>query len=137
MENKNQKPAEGGFVTNAFAQLLPTLEHGATQQEASAKLTELIQACALNNKPGKITLEITVEPTGSNAMNFSGDVKIKKPKVKPAKTLLFYDGEKGFALSKNNPAQHEMGFVKEVAKPDAEVRSVQPEQTEVRQVVNG
>ena len=56
---------------------------------AGEKLAQLILAVSANQKPGTLTLKITVRPSTAGALAVKADVATKLPKGLPAETLLW------------------------------------------------
>jgi hypothetical protein len=119
--NENQSP---GVPGNAFPQLLSVLENGDTQNEASQKLTKLVERVTALGKPGKLVLTLTVEKAGGTAVNFEADITLKMPKLPADKTLMFVDTENGFVLMRNRK-QMDLSF-SEIPKPEPQVAEELP-----------
>lgn len=87
----------------AFATFL--LEHakGRTHDELSHKLRELVAAVADTNKPGNLTLKISVKPTKQEgALEVSDDVKLTAPQGRPSSIFFATDS---YDLVRTDPRQ--------------------------------
>lgn len=133
MQNTTETPVPG----NAFPQLLAMLEEGEIQNDASRRLTSLVERVTQLGKAGKLILTLTVEPAGrGNAVNFDAELQVKEPKSPKNQTLLFVDPDKGYVLTKDNPKQKSFAFA-EVPRPAAvEVKTVETTMGEIKTAVN-
>ena len=85
-----------------FADTLLELFDGASHDELSEALNELLQAVALTGKSGTLTYTLKVRPAGRNATGtvmFTDNVATKMPKVERQETVFFVDGD-------GNPSRH-------------------------------
>lgn len=89
---------------------------------AGEKLAQLILAVSANQKPGTLTLKITVRPSTAGALAVKADVATKLPKGLPAETLLWPtpDGN----LIGNDPRQEQIDLRTVPASPVRELKSV-------------
>lgn len=87
-----------------FAATLLAIGSGRTHRDLSEQLREVIKACNITNKAGKIQLTLNFKPQkGTGAMFVTADVKAAKPKF-DADPSIFYATDDG-ALHRNNPNQ--------------------------------
>jgi len=75
MANENLKPDAAEFD---FAAFLADFGHGATNKLASAKLREIVQACAATGKKGALTIKIVCGSVGGLA-ELRAAITITKP----------------------------------------------------------
>lgn len=78
---------------------------GTLNDKITAALGEVVEAVTHLEKPGKVTVEIVVEPAGSGGRTVSvaGHVVAKPPKPAP-EISIFYAGDKG-SLHREDPYQ--------------------------------
>lgn len=74
-----------------FADLLRDHRRGATHDELTEKLRELVAAVTEQNKAGTLTITIGMKPAGkaSGAFDVSFDAKVKLPKQDPGSSIFF------------------------------------------------
>lgn len=72
--------------------IIDSLRHirgGIFLDEAAEGLAELVQAVDSTQKPGKLTIEISLRRATAGAMAISGKVTVRKPKEPDAEALMF------------------------------------------------
>lgn len=75
---------------------------GRANDEATAKLKEIVEAVNRTGKPGKITIELTVKPVPNIAGTYSLEDKITHaPPKEPRKSMWFATADGG--LTRNQP----------------------------------
>lgn len=90
-----------------FAATLLAIGRGKIHRDLSEQLREIIKACTVTNKAGKIQLTLNFKPQkGTGAMFVSADIKAAKPKF-DAEPSIFYATEDG-ALLRNDPNQQSL-----------------------------
>lgn len=122
-----------------FADWLRAHARGSVNDEATAELADVVEAVTQLGKPGKVTIEVTVEPSGATgqAVVVAAKVKTKKPEAAP-EAGLFFVGEHG-ALHRNDPYHPQMvdqqtARVIPAATDDAPKRVVDGDTGEIRRV---
>ena len=97
-----------------FASMLLELNGGDVEQELSGKLTELVSAVKLVQKPGSITVTLKVKPAttgGAEVVFVTDEIKTKVPEFDRASTLFFIDDEN--QLRRQDQRQSTMHFADE------------------------
>ena len=97
-----------------FAQMLLELNGGDVERELSGKLTELVAAVKLVEKPGSMTLTLKVKPAtkgGAEVVFVTDEIKTRVPEFDRASTLFFIDDEN--QLRRQDPRQANINFEKE------------------------
>lgn len=91
-----------------FGDWLGAHARGSVNDEATAELADVVEAVTQLGKPGKVTVEVTVEPSGRGGQSviLAAKVKVKKPEPAP-EAGLFFVGAHG-ALHRNDPYQPQM-----------------------------
>lgn len=106
----DQKSAEDTTTADEapdFAKTLLDMSRGKTHRDLSEQLREVIKACTVTGKAGKIQLTLNFKPQkGTGAMFVSADIKAAKPKF-DAEPSIFYATEDG-ALLRNDPTQQSL-----------------------------
>ncbi len=107
-----------------FADVLRDLGKGQVADEAAVLLTDLVTAVVTYGKKGHFTLTISVAPfKGSvDQVSVSAIAKSSPPAADPI-AAPFFVGDGG-NLTRNDPRQDAMFELREVAKPDADLRDV-------------
>ena len=102
-----------------FAAVLAQHNKGAALDEASKKLTEIIEAVRNTGKTGSITVKLTITRSNDNKrmLKIDDDVKAVVPKEK-RRSLWFPDDNN--QLHRNDPTQHELMTVSEVKQREQE-----------------
>jgi hypothetical protein len=78
---------------------------GTLNDEITAALGEVVAAVTHLEKPGKVVVEITVEPAGSGGRTVAVAGKVTaKPPVPAPEMSIFFAGEQG-SLHRNDPFQ--------------------------------
>ena len=73
-----------------FIKFLQEHRNGATHDDLSDKLRELVAAVVEEGKAGKLTLTISLKPMGKNdGLEVSADVKLAAPKPTPGVSIFF------------------------------------------------
>ena len=127
------KPGQGRTVDRAtgevtegtirpFADVLRDLGRGQIADEAAVMLTDLVQAVIAYGKKGTFTLTIAVAPFkgSTDQVSVSAVAKSRPPAADPI-AAPFFVGDGG-NLTRNDPRQDVMFDLREVAKPDADLR---------------
>ena len=111
-EIKDKPKAKAADVVNMDAvTVLQSLNKGRKMYELSIAMEQLVQAIRDTGKPGKLNLELSVEPTNTEAGQVFITAKIsgKLPREDEKATLFFTT--KNNTLVRNNPDQMDMPFV--------------------------
>lgn len=106
---------------------------GTLNDELTAALGELVEAVGSHEKPGKLTLTLTVDVAGSGGRTvlIAGEVTTKAPKPAPEASI-FYVGDAG-TLHRDDPFAMRMPGVP-FTETDGAVRVIDPDTGEVRRV---
>jgi hypothetical protein len=90
--------------------------NGATHDECSDALQELVAAVTAANKAGKLTLTITIKPAGrdSGALEVGAEVKLSPPKAVPGVAIFFATPENN--LQRQDPRQATLAL-RDIASP--------------------
>ncbi len=116
MNTTEEKP-----IGNAFDALLRNQRKGLLAGDLSEALQKLTLACASVGKAGKLTLSITITPSG-DAMTVADDIKVKLPEANKSQSI-FYATEDG-RLVRDNPDQKTLDL-KVIEPPKAVATAVQ------------
>lgn len=89
--------------------VLSQIRGGAAINDAAKDLNELVRAVKETNKPGTLTIKLTIEPdkTDSTVVTIQPDVTLKLPK-KPRAKGIFYVDEKTYDVTREDPRQLEL-----------------------------
>lgn len=101
-----------------FAAWLQEQRNGALHTELSEALAEVAAAALEHNKPGKVTLTISVKPAavGQPTVFVADEVKTVIPQAEKPTSLFFADGRGN--LTRRDPRQAELPL-RDVSAPDA------------------
>lgn len=107
-----------------FADILHDLGKGQVADEASVLLTDLVQAVITYGKQGSFTLSIKIAPIkgSTGQVTVSATAKASPPEADPVAAVFFADDSGN--LSRNDPRIEPMFDLREVAKPDANLRDL-------------
>lgn len=97
-----------------FASMLLELDGGNVERELSGKLTELVSAVKLVEKPGSITVKLIVKPAtkrGAEVVFVTDEIKSKVPEFERASTLFFINDDN--QLQRQDPRQTNIKFEQE------------------------
>ena len=90
-----------------FMDFLREHRNGATHDELSDQLQELVAAVTEEGRAGTLTLTVTIKPMGKNdGLEVAADVKSKPPKSKPGVSIFFASPENN--LVRQDPRQATM-----------------------------
>jgi hypothetical protein len=107
-----------------FADVLRDLGKGQVADEAAVLLTDLVTAVVTYGRKGVFTLTITVAPfKGNTAQVMVSAVAKSRPPAADPVAALFFAGDDGNLL-RNDPRIEPMFDLREVARPDADLRDV-------------
>lgn len=106
---------------SAFIKFLQEHRGGATHDEISEELRDLVAAVSDEGKGGKLTITISMKPMGKgDGLEIGVDVKSAPPKQKPGVSIFF--ATPGNDLQRQDPRQQSMEL-REVA-PSSPARSL-------------
>lgn len=94
------------LLNNSFEGQLRHVRKGACLTELSAKLQEAVTVVRSLNRPGTLTLKLTITPFNEGAFAVTDEVTTKLPMPKKGHTL-FYATDEG-VLVREDPNQQEM-----------------------------
>lgn len=103
-------------IVTEDGELMPALDH------AGNKFADLINTVTSTGKGGSLTLKIEVKPSTAGALAVKADVSVKKPKGKPAESLLWPTPE-GNLLSED-PRQTKLDLKAVTPEPARELKTV-------------
>jgi DnaJ-class molecular chaperone len=110
---------------NSFTRTVAQINAGASQDELSRSMAELLTAVRATGKAGSLTYTIEVKPASRGdivTVKLSDTIKLKMPKGERPETI-FYINEDG-GLQRNDPRQQDMEIrVAQDAPEPREVRS--------------
>lgn len=89
-----------------IVETLQGIRRGRFAELCSAKLTELVKAVATLDKPGKLTIELSLKPNTDGQVILSGKVKLSSPHPDVGDAI-FYATEDG-ELERTDPKQHDI-----------------------------
>jgi hypothetical protein len=91
----------------AFNDFLREHRHGATHDDLSDALQELVEAVCEENKAGKLVLTISIKPKGKgDGLEVAAEVKLAPPLPPPGVSLFFASAENN--LVRSDPRQQAM-----------------------------
>lgn len=126
MVRKAPEPDGDGVIgtVRPFADVLRDLGRGQIADEAAVLLTSLVQSVRAHGKKGTFTLKIDIGPMKGSSRNVlvAAQATIKPPAGEPTAAVFFDDATGN--LHRNDPYQEELPL-REVARPDAELRSAE------------
>ena len=100
-----------------FAQTLREIRNGLLHADLTDRLAEVTVAVVEHDKPGSVTLTLSIRPNAAGTVTVSDDVKAKVPEGEKPATLFFADGDGN--LLRRDPRQMEMtGALREVPATD-------------------
>ena len=113
-ERRYINPRTGEVVDDVtvrpFGDVLAELGEGATQQELSEALWDLLQRVQDTGKAGSLTLVIAAAPNGAGRVEIKDEVKLKLPEyARP--TTAFYLDRSGNATRRNSDQSEIPGIV--------------------------
>lgn len=113
-----------------FTDVLRDMRKGRVVAAATDGLGELVRGVLDTNKPGKLTLELTIKPgtRGDNAVYVNAKVTLKSPRPDLPEALFFADADG--SLLRDDPSQQRI-FA------DAAAPHIDPETGEVLEAVVG
>lgn len=92
---------------SAFIKFLQEHRGGATEDEISEQIRDLVAAVSDERKGGKITITVEVKPIGkSDGFEVGVDIKASLPKVKPGVSIFFATPDN--CLTRQDPRQQTM-----------------------------
>lgn len=123
---------EKGLSTRPFADVVRELAAGQTYEDATVLLARVVNGVLARRKPGKFTLELTIEPNGENAVTIRDKITVKIPEpARPSTVFFSQDG----ALMREDPRQQRLPLrtvnIDRQAEP---AQVVEPERQPLRQV---
>ncbi len=89
---------------------------------AGERFAELINAVTSQNKAGSLALKIEIKPSTAGALAVKAEVSIKKPKGKPAESLLWATPEGN--LIAEDPRQMKMELKPVAVEPVRELKTI-------------
>jgi hypothetical protein len=92
----------------SFSEEIATLARGTLDDEATAKLHELVEAVSHYDKGGKLVLELAVDPAGSGGrtVTIAGKVTVKAPQPAPEISVRFVGT--GGSLHRDDPVEQRL-----------------------------
>lgn len=107
-------PDESGV--KPFAAWLVEQRRGGLHGEISDALAGLVAACMEHDKPGTLTLKVSIKPAAGDAVAITDDVTVKAPQADRGAALFFTDARGN--LSRRNPRQTELPL-RDLSRPDS------------------
>lgn len=92
-------------MVRPFHEVLAEVDSGTLSDLVSEKLAEVVRAVNDVEKPGSITITLTLKPNGENKVIVDGKVVAKSPE-KPIDQSFFFARADG-SLTRNSPRQEE------------------------------
>lgn len=108
-------------MTRSFAEFLEDVSNGATAEELSKALAELVDAVRDTEKKGTLTFTVSIEPlkNGGGALLITDQIKSSVPKHDRRKNVFFADQHGN--LTRNDPRQPTFDDVQEAGSGDGNV----------------
>lgn len=104
----NEEQSTDTSVLQAFSHWLHQQRGGALHEELTIKLAALNQAVMETDKPGSLTLTVTVKKAGKGIQFIVADkVTTKLPEADQDPSFFFYNPDTG-SLSRNDPYQPDL-----------------------------
>ncbi len=89
-----------------FSYTINQLRHGLTQEELSEELNRCVQAAQDTGKSARLTLELTIKPTGGGQYLLTDKISTKLPTLDREATLMFGTPEGN--LTRDDPRQSKL-----------------------------
>lgn len=99
-------------AARSYSQTVEALRYGNTANELDEALRALTKAVQDREKPGSITLTITLKPGKGGQIELYDEFKVKAPKEERSSTIMFATTE-GF-LSRQDPRQRQLPGLRDV-----------------------
>lgn len=116
---------------NLFLDALLPMDRGAFLEKLENEFHQLYRTCDGLQKPGTITLKVTVKPDGHGQISFVGDIATKLPKPNAMPATFFVTPEGG--LTQDDPQVRHMSEVASGFEPKrAPVSDFDPKTGEVK-----
>jgi len=93
-------------MARQFGDVLRDLGGGATYDELTAKLAELVEAVTETGKVGALSVSLKVKPNGANGVIVQTDIKSKIPEPARGDTVFFVTS--GGSLVRQDPRQQDL-----------------------------
>jgi hypothetical protein len=93
-------------MARPFHEVISEVDAGRLMQLASEKLAEVVRGVGEVEKPGELTLKLSIKPNGEGKFFVDGKIVTKVPE-QPVDTSMFFGDEYG-NLSRNSPKQEEL-----------------------------
>ena len=102
----------------SFTKFIDLLRDGAVTSQLTDELRELSAAIKETRKKGSITLKISIEPNGEDAVAIEADVKTSMPRASIGKAMMFMD--QAGNMMRDHPRQTDIEeYIKPVGKEAA------------------
>jgi hypothetical protein len=107
-----------------FAEWLQEHRKGNLHIELGEALNELAEAVTLHGKGGELHLVLKLKPAGraDDMVIVADDVRLKLPRPEREEAVFFVDQDSN--LSRRNPNQADLPFLREVGEETGEIREV-------------
>lgn len=105
-----------------FTDTIAALNYGAVNDELSAEMQKLVDACDKTGKSGSLTLTLKVKPGKAGQMEIVDEFKLKLPTFNRPSTLMYSTPEGN--LTRNDPRQMSIEGLREVDKSTGEIKEV-------------
>lgn len=92
--------------------LLELIEQGGLLPDLAIELEDVAREARSTNKPGRVTLILTITPKGLDQVEFTAKVDAKAPRHDRSTTTLYVDGEGH--LTTRNPRQLELSQLRDL-----------------------
>ena len=93
-------------MARQFADVLRDLGGGATYDELTARLAEVVEAVTTTRKIGEISIKLKVKPNGDSGVIVADEIKSKVPEPARGDTVFFVTA--GGSLVRQDPRQQDL-----------------------------
>ena len=121
-------------MSRPFTETLADLAQGATAEELTEGLTELVSAVIALRDKGSMTLKLDVRPNGDNSVKIQPTIKVSPPLLPSPMSFMFVDGNYG--LTTRDPRQPNLPLRDVTPEPDEKAIEVEEEDVSFAREVN-
>ena len=93
-------------MARPFADVLRELGAGATYEDLTAKLAEVVEAVVETRKQGTISIALKVKPNGDGSVMIADEIKVKVPEAPRGDSVFFVTS--GGSLVRQDPRQQDL-----------------------------
>jgi hypothetical protein len=118
-----------------FIMFLADLRRGGVLADLGEKLEELAEAIRETERGGKMVFTLSIKPDGHGRVFVKESIKIEKPELATAETILFATADNKF--QRNDPVQPDLPFRDTAPAERGELKDVEEGKPELRSIAGG